>query len=146
MNGAQRRTWCKLAAAAVGLLIMGGALAMIKINDLQMIDVKDHTAFRLLGLLCAVPLILVVILDWGRKKVYDERDTQIERRSLILGGIAAFVFLGGAALAFAATRPLGSIMVASLPSLIYLAYFTSLLVSCTAALIQYGRESTGDLP
>ena len=139
MSRAQQKTWCKLAVSVAGLLVMSGALAMTEIDGLEMADLKSHTGLRVLGLLCTIPLILVVILDWGWKRIYDERDMHIERQSLIVGGIAAFVFLGGAVLVLLATRPLGSIKIFHLPSLIYLAYFACVLASSTAALMQYGR-------
>jgi hypothetical protein len=105
-----------------------------------MAEVKCHTALRGLGLLCTIPLILIVILDRGGKRIYDERDTYIERQSLTVGSIAAFVLLSGAALVLVAAKPLGSINVFQLASLIYLAYFAWLSVSSITALIQYGRE------
>jgi hypothetical protein len=141
MNRAQKRIWLKLAVSVAGLLAMSGALALIKFNDLQIADKEDHTSLRVLGLLCTIPLILIVILDWGwkRKRIYDERDLHIERRSLIIGVLAVFFFLGGAAMILLVLRPLGSINVYFLPSLVYLAYFVLILVSSIAALIQYGR-------
>ena len=143
MSKAQQRTWYKLAVSVAGLVVMCGALALIEIQNLEMADMRNHMALCALGLLCTGPLILVVILDWGWKRIYDERDMHIERRSLILGSVAAFVFLGGAVLVLLATKPLGSIKVVHLPSLVYLAYFAYLLVSSTAALIQYGRDGEG---
>ena len=140
MNKAQQRTWYRLAASVAGLAVMSGVLAIIEINALEMADVKSHTALRGLGLLCTIPLILLVILDRNWKRIYDERDMYIERQSLIVGSIAAFVFLGGAALVLLAAKPLGSINVFHLASLIYLAYFAWLSVSSITALIQYGRE------
>ena len=141
MNRAQKRIWLKLAVSVAGLLVMSGALALIKFNDLQIADKEDHTSLRVLGLLCTIPLILIVILDWGwkRKRIYDERDLHIERRSLIIGVLAVFFFLAGAAMILLVLRPLGSINVYFLPSLVYLACFVWILVSSIAALIQYGR-------
>jgi len=144
MNKAQKRTWHNLVVSLAGLLVMAGALALIKINDLNMADTEDHTALRVLGLLCTIPLILVVILQWGWKRRCDERDMHIERRSLIIGGIAAFVFLGSAVMILIVIRPLGSINVYFLPSLVYLAYFAYLLVSSIAALIQYRCGGKGN--
>ena len=141
MNRAQKRIWLKLAVSVAGLLVMSGAPALIKFNDLQIADKEDHTSLRVLGLLCTIPLILIVILDWGwkRKRIYDERDLHIERRSLIIGVLAVFFFLAGAAMILLVLRPLGSINVYFLPSLVYLACFVWILVSSIAALIQYGR-------
>jgi hypothetical protein len=140
MNKAQQRTWYRLAVSVAGLAVMSAVLAIIEINVLEIADATSHTALRGLGLLCTIPLILVVIVDRGWKRIYDERDMYIERQSLIVGAIAAFVFLGGAALVLLAAKPRGSIDVFHLASLIYLAYFTWLTVSSTVALTQYGRE------
>ena len=144
MNRVQKRIWLKLVVSVGGLPFMSGALAVIKFNDLQIADKEDHTSLRVLGLLCTIPLILVVILDWGWKKIYDERDLHIEHRSLIIGVIATFFFLAGAAMILLVLRPLGSINVYLLPSLVYLAYFVWILVSSTAALIQYGWSVKGE--
>jgi hypothetical protein len=140
MSQAQQRTWCKLVVSVAGFLVMGGALAMIEIYRLDMADMRSHTALRGLGLLCTIPLILVIMADRGWKRIYDERDIYIERQSLVVGSIAAFVFLSGAVLVLLAARPLGSIHVFHLASLIYLAYFAWLSASSITALIQYGRE------
>jgi len=144
MNKAQKRVWLKLAVSVAGLLVMAGMLTVIEIHSLDMADATDHTALRVLGLLCTIPLILVVILDWGWKRIYDERDMDIERRSLTIGIIAAFGFLGGAAVILLVIRPLGAIKIIFLPSLVYLAYFACLLASSVAALIQYGWKIKGE--
>jgi len=144
MNKAQKRIWLKLAVSVAGLLVMVGMLTVIKIHNLDMADTTDHTALRVLGLLCTIPLILVVILDWGWKRIYDERDMDIERRSMVIGIIAAFGFLGGAAVILLMIRPLGAIKIIFLPSLVYLAYFACLLASAVAALIQYGWKIKGE--
>jgi len=129
----------KLVVAMAGILVMTVILTVIKIYNLDMADTADHTALRVLGLLCTIPLILIVILDWGWKRIYDERDMYIERQSLIIGVIAAFFFLAGAALLLLVIRPLGSFNIYFLPSLVYLAYFAFLSSSSVAALVQYGR-------
>ena len=144
MNKAQKRTWHNLAVSVAGLLVMTGALVLIKINDPNMKDTEDHTVLRVLGLLCTIPLILVVIFQWDWKRRYDERDMHIERRSLVIGSIATFVFLGSAVMILIVTKPLGSINVYFLPSLVYLAYFGYLLASSVAALIQYGWLGKGE--
>jgi len=116
---------------------MAGNLATTRILDLDAADQGDHTPLRLLGLLCTIPLILIVILDWGWKKVYDERDLDIERGSLPLGMVGVFAFLTGAAMALGFIWPLESVSISTMLSLIYLAYFACLLVSSVAALTHY---------
>jgi hypothetical protein len=144
MNRAQKRTWLKFTVSVAGLLVMGGVLAVTNIYDLDMADSEDHTALRLLGLLCAIPLILVVIVDRSWKKIYDERDLDIERRALIFGVIGTFCFLGGAGWFLSVMTRMGSIRALLIIALAYSAYFVLLLVSSLAALIQYGRSDKGE--
>ncbi|MHC4627015.1 MAG: hypothetical protein ACYTDV_08550 [Planctomycetota bacterium] len=95
MNKAQKRTWIRLLICAVTLLV---AVTLIVYFRRAGIDIYDFSTperirrYMLLGFLSAVPLILIVVIDWGWKKVYDERDLQIERRAAILGAIGAFTF------------------------------------------------------
>lgn len=139
MNKAHRRTWLKLAVSVAGILFMSSALAVIKIFDLRLTDPEDHMALRLLGLLCTIPLILIGILDWGWKKVYDERDKHIARLSAIIGGIATLVFVCGAAFVMILISPLGSISFYSLTGWAYITCFVCWLACSIAALIQYHK-------
>ena len=138
MNKAQKRTWCKLAVSILGLMVMSGALTIMKIYNLEMRDPQKHNAIRMLGLLNTIPLIMILILDWRWKKIYDERDIEIERRALYYGIVGAFIFLGAAGWFLTVVTKLGSIKAHLIMCLVYLACFVWILVSSSAALIQYG--------
>ena len=143
MNKAQKRIWLKLVVSVAGLLVMTFTLAVIKIYDLDMADASDHMTLRLLSLPCTIPLILIVILDWGWKKMYDERDRQIDRKAAIYGTVGAFIFLAGAGWLLTVVTKMGSIKADLVISLVYLACFVWILVSSVAALIQYGWKIEG---
>ena len=144
MNKAQKRIWLKLVVSMSGLLVMAFTLAVIEIYNLDMANATDHTALRVLGLLCSIPLILIVILDWSWKKIYDERDRQIDREATICGTIGAFIFLAGAGWLLTITTKMGSIKASLVISLVYFACFVWILVSSVFALIKYGREIKGE--
>ena len=137
MNEAQRRTWKRSVVSLAGLLVMGGVLAVTAIRGLDIANEGDHTALRLLGLLCTVPLIALVFVDRGWRKVYDERDLEIERQALHAGSLAVYLLLAVIALGLTVTMPLGSIRVTYLPSLVYLAFFSHVLAASVAALVYY---------
>ncbi len=140
MNRAHRRTWGNLAVSVAGILLMSGVLAVMEIYDIRIADPEDHTAIRVMGVVCTIPLILIAILQWGWKKIYDERDLDIERRSMIIGGIVGLCFLCGGSLVMVVTRPLGSIDIYHLPSLSYITCFVLWGASAAAALVLYRRE------
>lgn len=144
MNRAKKRIWLKLVVAVAGLLVMIGVLALIKIYNLDMTNASDHTTFRVLGLICTIPLILIVILDWGWKNIYDERDKQIKRKADIFGTIGAFIFLAGAGWLLTVMTKMGSIKTLLVIILVYLACFVWILVSSVSALIQYGWQIEGE--
>ena len=144
MNKAQKRIWGKLIVSIAGLLVMSSALTIMKICNLEMRDAQDHDAIRILGLLNTVPLILIVILEWRWKKIYDERDIEIDRRALHYGIVGAFIFLGGAGWYLTVITRLGSVKADLIISLVYLAVFVCILVSSVAALIQYGWRNKGE--
>lgn len=144
MNKAQKRTWLKLVVSVMGLLVMTGVLAVIKIYNLDMTNASDHTTFRVLGLICTIPLILIVILDWGWKKTYDERDKQINRKAAIFGTVGAFIFLAGAGWLLTVMTKMGSIKTLFVIILVYLACFVWIMVSSVSALIQYGWRIKGE--
>ena len=76
-------------------------------------------------------------------KGYDERDREIERKSMGYGIIGAFVFLGAAVLVLGIMSPLGSMKIFFLSALIYFAFLVSQIVSSIATLFQYGlREKS----
>jgi len=121
-------------------LIGAAVITFIKVNELDMRDVNDHTILRILSLLLAVPLVLMVIISARfKKKDFDERDKQIERKGLVSGMIGTFIFLAGAGWLLVVTTRMGPITSLSIIWLIYLAAFVWYLVSSVASLIQYGR-------
>ena len=144
MNRAQKRIWLKLVVSVAGLLGMAFTFAVMKSYDLDMADKADHTILRLLSLPCTIPLIFIVILDWGWKKMYDERDRQIDRKAAVYGAIGAFAFLAGAGWLLTVMTKMGSIKADLVISLVYLAYFVWVLVSSVSALIQYGWKIEGE--
>jgi len=144
MNKAQKRTWCKFAVSILGLMVMSGALTIMKIYNLEMRDPQDHNAIRMLGLLNTIPLIMILILDWRWKKIYDERDMLIDRKANVIGIMGAFGFLGAAGWFLTVITKLGSIKAHLIMSLVYLACFVWILVSSVAALIQYGWKIKGE--
>jgi len=139
MNKAQKRTWCKLAVSVLGLLFMSGALTIMKIYNLEMRDPQDHTAIRILGMFNTIPFILIAIIDWRWKKVYDERDLQIELNTLRFGIIGSFTFLAAAGLFLMIKTKCGFIKANLITSLVVLSVYVGLLISSAAALILYGR-------
>ena len=143
MNKAQKRTWCKLAVSILGLLFMSSAVAVMKIYNLEMRDPKDHTAIRILGMFNTIPWILIALLDWKWKKIFDERDKMIDRKASIIGTSGAFIFLAVAGLFLTVKTRLGSVKADLILCLVVLALFVGLLVSSATALIQYGRANKG---
>ena len=142
MNTAQKRTWLRLLVSVATLLIASIFIIYFRSRGIDIYDVSTPARIRryvLLGLLSAVPCILIAVIDWGWKKVYDERDLQIERRAAILGAIGAFTFLAGAGWFLTVDTKMGSIKAVLILLLVYLAYFVSNLVLSIVALIQYGR-------
>jgi hypothetical protein len=146
MNKAQKRTWLSLVISLAGISLGATAITLIKIMKLDIMNPNDHTMLRLLSLPCTIPLILMVILAWRLPvKGYDERDREIERKSMGYGIIGAFVFLGAAVLVLGIMSPLGSMKIFFLSSLVYFAFFVSQIVSSVAALLQYGwREKSNE--
>ena len=146
MNKAQKRTWLSLVISLAGISLGATAVTLIKIMKLDIANPNDHTMLRLLGLPLTIPLILMVILAWRLPiKGYDERDREIERKSMGYGIIGAFVFLGAAVLVLGIMSPLGSMKIFFLSSLVYFAFFISQIVSSVAALLQYDwREKANE--
>jgi hypothetical protein len=139
MNRAQKRTWLALAISLAGISLGATTVTLIKIMQLDIANTNHHTPLRLLSLPLTIPLILMVILSWRLPiKGYDERDREIERKSISYGIIGAFVFLGAAVLVLGIMSPLGSMKIFFLSALVYFAFFISQIVSSAAALLQYG--------
>jgi len=146
MNRAQKRTWLSLVISLAGISLGATAVTLIKILQLDIANTNHHMTLRLLSLPATIPLISMVILSWRLPtKRYDERDREIERKSMGYGVIGAFIFLGAAVLVLGIMSPLGSMKIFFLSALVYFAFFVSLTVSSVAALLQYGwREKSNE--
>lgn len=144
MNKAQKRTWLCFAISFATILISAVVITYVRWNEINIFDLSKPTRIRILGLFCTIPLIMIVIINWRWKKVYDERDKQIDRKAIVCGSIGAFIFLGGAGWLLSVMTKMGSIKAPLVILLVYLAYFVWVLVSSTAALIQYGWKIKGE--
>ncbi|MHC4476831.1 MAG: hypothetical protein ACYTEL_14385 [Planctomycetota bacterium] len=147
MNKAQKRTWLRLLISMGTLLIASIFIIYFRSSGIDIYDFSTPARIRryiLLGVLSAIPLILIVVIDWGWKKVYDERDSQIDRQAVILGAVGAFVFLAGAGWFLTTATRMGSVKAVLIMLLVYLAYFVWNLVLSIVALIQYGRGAKGE--
>jgi hypothetical protein len=147
MNKAQKRTWLRLLISLVTLLIASILIIYFRSSGIDIYDFSTPARIRryiLLGLLSAIPLILIAVVDWGWKKVYDERDKQIDRQAVIWGAIGAFVFLAVAGWFLTVYTKMGSIKAVLIMLLVYLAIFVGNLVSSAAALVQYGWGIKGE--
>ena len=141
MNKAQKRTWFCFAISLTTILLAAAVIAFIRINQIDIYE--PTTRFRILGLLCTVPLILIVIISARfPKKNFDERDKLIERKANAIGIVGAFIFLAGAGSFYVLLAGrMGSIRASLIITLVYLACFVCILVSSVTALIQYGWRS-----
>ncbi len=147
MNRAQKRTWIRLLISLGALLMASILIIYFRSRGIDIYDWSTPARIRryiLLGVLSAVPLILIVVIEWGWKKVYDERDKQIDNEAVIGGAVAAFAFLGLAGMYLTMTTKMGSIKAASVLFLVYLAYLVCNLVLSIVALILYGRAPKGE--
>ena len=137
MNKAQKRTWLCFAISLATILIAAAVIAFIRINQIDIYE--PTTRFRILGLLCTIPLILIVIISARfPKKNFDERDKLIDRKANAIGIVGAFIFLVGAGSFYVLlVGRMGSIRAVLIIHLLYLACFIWILVSSAAALIQY---------
>jgi len=144
MNKAQKRTFICLAISFATLVISAAIIAYIWRNEINIYDLSKPTRLRILSLFMTIPLILIVITKWRWKKVYDERDKQIDRKAIVCGSIGAFIFLGGAGWLLSVMTKMGSIKAPLVILLVYLTCFVWILVSSTAALVQYGWSGKGE--
>jgi hypothetical protein len=147
MNKAQKKTWLRLLISLATLLIAAIVIIYVRRSGIDVYDFSTPARIRryiLLGILSAIPLILIVVTEWGWKKVYDERDKQIDHQAVTLGAVGAFIFLGGAGGLLSVMKKMDSIKAPLVILLVYLAYFVWILVSSIAALIQYGRTGKGE--
>ncbi len=144
MNKAQKRTWLRFAVSFATILIAAVVIAYIRRNAIDIYDMSQPTRYIILGLLSAIPPVLIAVIDCRRKKVYDERDRQIDNKAAIYGAIGAFIFLAGAGWLLIVMTKMGSIKAPLVILLVYLAYFVWILVSSTASLFQYGWTVKGE--
>ncbi len=143
MNIAQKRVWYTFGISAATLVISVVVSAYLRLNEISTGDMSNPAPLIIIGILCAIPLILIValsILFPGRE--YDERDLLIERKANTIGIVGVFVFLTGAGYFLPAFTKIAIPIV----WLIYFAAFFWFLVSSVVALIQYGlnRMESGD--
>jgi hypothetical protein len=125
------------------LLIASIFIIYFRSRGIDIYDVSTPARLRryvLLGLLSAVPIILIAVIDWGWKKVYDERDLQIEREAAICGWVGALTFIALAGWYLTVATKMGSIKAVLIMFLVYLAFFVSIVVLSIVALILYGRR------
>jgi len=147
MNKAQKRTWFRLLISVSTLLIASIFIIYFRSSGIDISDFSTPARIRcyvLLGVLAAIPLTLIVVIEWGWKRIYDERDMQIDNQAVIGGAVGAFIFLGAAGWFLTVATKRGSIKAALILLLVYLACFVWNLVLSIFALIQYGRRARGD--
>ena len=147
MNKAQKRTWLRLLVSLVALLVAAILIIYFRSRGIDIYDYSTPARIRryvLLGLLSAVPIILIAVIDWGWKKVYDERDLRIEREAAICGWVGALTFIALAGWYLTVATKMGSIKAVLILFLVYLAFFVSIVVLSIVALILYGRRERGE--
>ena len=147
MNKAQKRTWLRLLISVVTLLIASIFIIYFRSRGIDIYDFSTPPRIRryiLLGVLSAIPLILIAVIDWGWKKVYDERDKQIDNQAAVCGGVGALTFLALAGLYLTVATKMGSIKAVLIMFLVYLAIFVSIVVFSIVALILYGRRERNE--
>jgi hypothetical protein len=144
MNKAQKRTWLNFAVSLATLVISAAVIAYIRHAEINIYDLSQPTRLRILGLLCTIPLILIVVMQWRWRKDYDERDMLIDRKANAIGIVGAFIFLGGAGWYLSVVTKMGSVRAPLICTLVYLACFVWILVSSVAALVQYGGTTKGE--
>ena len=145
MNTAQKKTCSILIISLATLTISAAVIWYAWTHDITLLDIHQPLGKRLLRSIAAMlPLILIVVIDKivFKKKDYDERDKDIERKSMSVGYISAFVFLltAGFFLIFIA-EPLNTTtniyIFMRFCFLVYLAYFVSSVATSIATLLQY---------
>ncbi len=147
MNTAQKRTWLRLLISLVALSVASILVIYFRNRGIDIYDFSTPARIRryvFLGVLSAIPLILIAVIEWGWKKVYDERDMQIDHKAVIGGAVAALTFLSVAGLFLTVSTKMGSIRAVSVVFLVYLACLVWNLVLSIVALILYGRARRGD--
>jgi len=147
MNRAQRTTWLRLLISVAALLVASILIIYFRSRGIDIYDwstTAHITRYILLGVLSAIPLILIGVIEWGWKKTYDERDKQIDNEAVIGGAVAAIVFLSLAGVYLTGATKMGSIKAVSVLFLVYLACLVWNLVLSAVALILYGRRERNE--
>jgi ACR3 family arsenite efflux pump ArsB len=144
MNTAQKRNWVTFVTSIITILVAAAITTFVYIKQVEVLNISKPTIIRLFGLICAIPLILLVITSWlFPKKDFDERDKHIDRKAAVYGGIGALIALCVAAQFLVLTSRAGPIKSLQLPYVAYLVCFIYYLVYSIAALIQYDRGNKG---
>ena len=147
MNKAQKRTWLRLVISLVALLVASILIIYFRSRGIDIYDFSTPARIRryiLLGILSAIPIILIAVIDWGWKKVYDERDKQIEDQAAVCGWVGALAFVALAGWYLTVATKNGSIKAVLILFLVYLAFFVSIIVLSIVALILYGRRERNE--
>ena len=147
MNKAQRTTWLRLLISVAALLVVSILIKYFRSRGIDIYDWSTPTRiirYVLLGVLSAIPLILIAVIEWGWKKTYDERDKQIDNDAVIGCAVAAIAFLSLAGVYLTGATKMGTIKAVSVLFLAYLACLVWNLVLSVVALILYGRRARGD--
>ncbi len=147
MNKAQKRTWLRLLISLLALLVASILIIYFRSRGIDIYDVSTPARIRryvLLGILSAIPIILIAVIDWGWKKVYDERDLQIEREAAICAWVGALAFIALAGGYLTVATKMGFIRAVLILFLVYLAFFVSIVVLSIVALILYGRRERNE--
>jgi hypothetical protein len=147
MNKAQTRTWLRLLISVAALLVASILIMYFRSRGIDIYDFSTPARIKryiLLGVLSAIPLILIAVIEWGWKEIYDERDKQIDNKAVIGGAVAAIAFLSLAGVYLTGATKMGSIKAVSVVFLVYLACLVWNLVLSIVALILYGRRERNE--
>jgi len=147
MNRAQKTTWLRLLISLVALAVASILIIYFRSRGIDIYDFSTPARIRryvFLGVLSAIPLILIAVIDWGWKKVYDERDLQIERQAAICGSVGALTFLALAGWYLTVATKMGFVRAVLILFLVYLAFFVGTVGLSIVALILYGRRERNE--
>ncbi|MBL7189023.1 MAG: hypothetical protein ISS70_22075 [Phycisphaerae bacterium] len=142
MNKAQKRTWFRLLISLATLLIASILIIYFRSRGIDVYDFSTPARIRryvLLGVLSTIPLFLIAVIEWGWKKIYDERDKSIHKTAALTGLVAAFaVFFSATLIAFLSVGPGGSVEIGSVLGIFQLTAMSFFLAESAAILLRYG--------
>ena len=125
MNTSQKRKGWTLVISLTTLMVAGVITAM---SIKGQIDLNSNVTNRIVSISATIPLILIVILSkFYPGKLYDERDSKIENKSLIWGIMGTFGFMALTALFFATQYSRGTITEIKATNLITFVYISALV-------------------